>query len=168
MIEHHAVIAPRPGTLPPTAPVALRNATLVMYAGAAASVIRTVVCFVTASATKTAIEHKYPQLSAGATNTVTHVAVIGGAVGALIGAGLFVWIARACLEGKSWARVTGTVFCALGILGIPAASLDVGATGTTANLIMSSVVAGIGLVSVCILWQRGSNAYFRHSRYPGA
>lgn len=166
MIDHNTATAQRPGTLQPAAPLAVRNAARVMYAGAVASVTRSVVDFVTAGATKMAIEHKYPQLSAGAINTVTHTSVIGGAVTALIGAVLFVWIARACTQGKNWARITGTVFCALGLLSILTASLDVGATGTAANVITSCVVAGIGLVSICILWRRGPNAYFQHVRHP--
>jgi hypothetical protein len=168
MFEHHADTGQRPGTLQPAAPFAVRNAARVMYAGAVASVIRAVVAFVTAGATKTAIEHKYPRLSAGTITTVTHIAVIGGAVAALIGAVLFVWIAGACMQGKNWARITATVLCALGILGILSAVLNLGADRTGANLIMSSVVAGIGLVSILMLWQRGSNDYFRHVSRPRA
>jgi hypothetical protein len=161
MIEHSTDTAPRPGLLRPAAPLAVRNAALVMYVGAAACVIRAVVDFVAEGPTKTVIEHKYPQLSASSVNTVTHIAVIGGAVSALISAVLFVWIARACLHGKNWARITGAVFCALGLLDILTVSLNVGAGRTAANVVMSAVVAGIGLISVCLVWQRGSNAYFR-------
>jgi hypothetical protein len=166
MIQQHTDTAQRPDTRRPTAPAAVRNAALVMYAGAVASVARVVVTFVASAATKTAIGHKYPQLSAGAINTVTHVAVIGGAVAALIDAVLFVWIARACLRGKNWARITATVCCALGLLDILTVSLNLGAGRTAANVIMSSVVAGIGLVSICLLWQRGPNAYFQRFRGP--
>ena len=168
MIEQHAQTGQRPDTLQPAAPLAVQNAARVMYAGAVASVARAVVDFVTAGAAKTAIERKYPRLSAGEINTVTHIAVIGGAVGTLIGTVLFVWIARACLAGKNWARITATVFCALGILGILAASLDLGAARTAANLITSSVVAGIGLISVCLLWQRSPDSYFRNVSRPGS
>jgi hypothetical protein len=81
---------------------------------------------------------------------------------ALIGTVLFVWMARACLDGKNWARITAAALCALGVLG---AFLDLGGAITggrsTANLITTFVVAGIGLVSICLLWQRSSNAYFR-------
>jgi hypothetical protein len=168
MFGHHTDTGQRPGTLQPTAPLAVRNAARVMYLGAVASVIRAVVDFVTAGATKTAIEHKYPRLSAGTITTVTHIAVIGGAVAALIGAVLFVWIARACMRGKNWARITATVLCALGILGVLSTVLNLGAGRTGANLIMSSAIAGIGLVSILMLWQRGSNDYFGHFRRPTA
>jgi hypothetical protein len=33
---------------------------------------------------------------------------------------------------------------------------------------MSFVVAGIGLFSICVLWQRSSNAYFRQFTRPRA
>jgi len=166
MIEQHAHTIPRPGTLQPAAPLAVRNAARVMYAGAAACVIRAVVDIVTAGAAKTAIARKYPKLTAGDITTVTHITVISGAAAALIGALLFVWIARVSVEGRNWARVTATVFCALGLLDVLVASLDVGAGRTIANLIMSSVVAGIGLVSICALWQHSANAYFGHSGPP--
>jgi Hemerythrin HHE cation binding domain len=167
MIEQHTQTGQRPNSMQTDAPRAVRNAAWVMYAGAVASVIRVVADLVTVHATKTAIGHQYPKLSASALSTVTDIAVIGEVAGGLIGAVLFVWIARVCLEGKDWARITATTLCAVGVLG---AFLDLGSAigggRTTANLIMGPVVAGIGLVSICLLWQRSSNAYFLNSRRP--
>lgn len=169
MLDHHAQTIPQPDTLQPSAPVAVRNAARVMYAGAVASVILVVVEFVTAQATKTALGRRYPRLSASELTTVTHFTVISEAVLSLIGAVLFVWIARRCLAGKNWARITATVLAALGTL---AAFLALTLPGlhagwSSADLIVRFVVAGIGLISVGILWQRSSNGYFRQLRHPG-
>jgi hypothetical protein len=163
MIEQHTQTGQRPDTMRTDAPRAVRSAAWVMYAGAVASVVHSVVYLVTASATKTAIGHKYPRLSASELTTVAHITVTSEAVAGLIGAALFLWIAHACLDGRNWARITATVFCAVGFVG---AFYALGTGWSTGNVIMGFAVDGIGLVSICILWQRSSNAYFLKSRRP--
>lgn len=165
MTEHNTQTAVRPDAPQHTAPLAVRNAARVMYAGAVASVARGVVYLVTERATKAALEHRFPRLSAATITTLTHATVIAGAVTGVVGALLFVWIARECLERKRWAQITATAFCALGILGA-FVGLDTGRS--PASVIMGFAVAGIGLVSVCLLWQRGSNAFFRNAGRPGS
>jgi hypothetical protein len=155
--------------LQPGAPLAVRNAARVMYTGAAAALIYIVAEFMTASATKTALGRRYPRLSASELTAAARFTVISEAVVALIAAVLFVGIARACTHGKNWARITGTVLCGLGIV---EALIDLTVPGlragrSPADLIVSFVVAGLGLISVCILWQRRSAAYFRPLRRPG-
>jgi hypothetical protein len=165
MTEHTTQTAPRPPALRPTTPPAVRNAARVMYAGAAASVARGAAYLVTGRATKAALEHRFPRLSAGDIAALTHGMVIVGSIAGLIGAVLFAWIALECVAGKNWARITATVFCALGILGA-FVGLDTGRS--SAAVIMGFVVAGIGLISVCLLWQRSSNAFFGNSTHPGS
>jgi hypothetical protein len=161
MIDHHTETAQRPDSLQPTAPPAVRNAAQVMYATAVASLVLLVVDLATAGATKTVLEKKHPNLSASAISTVTNVTVIAEAVVAVISAAVFVWLARECLAGKNWARITATVLCGLGILG---AFIAVGTGRSSAVLIVGFVLAGIRLVLLPILWQGSSNAYFRQFR----
>lgn len=163
MIEYHAETSQPAGTLQPDVPAAVRNAGRVMYAGAVASVIHVAVVFVTTGATKTAIEARTPHLSAGTLSTLTSVTVIATAAIGVIEAVLFIWVARACMRGKNSARITGTVFAVLGVL---IAIYDVSAGRSAASLILSFVVAAIGLASVAILWLRGSSAYFRYFKRP--
>jgi hypothetical protein len=163
MIEHHAETSQPPGIHEPEIPAGIRSACWVMYAGAVASVIHAVVALITTGATKSAIHGKHPHLAAGTLSTLTSITVIATAVLALIGAGLFIWIARACRRGKNWARVTGTVFAVLGVL---LAIYDVSAGRSAASLIVSFVVAALGLASVAILWQHSSSAYFRYFKRP--
>jgi hypothetical protein len=162
MTEHITQTSARPDALRPAIPLAVRNAAWAMYAGAVASVARGVAYLVTERATKAALEHRFPRLSAGDITTLTHATVIAGSIAGVIGAFLFAWIALECVAGKNWARVTATVFCALGILGA-FVGLDTGRS--SAAVITGFVVAGIGLVSVCLLWQRSSNAFFGNARY---
>jgi hypothetical protein len=109
-----STVPPRLTARRPTAPQAVRNAAGVMYTGAVAALVLVVVEFVTAQATKTALGHRYPSMSARDLAAVARFTVISEAVVALIVAGLFVWIARRCLDGKNWARITATVLGALG------------------------------------------------------
>jgi hypothetical protein len=80
-----------------------------MYAGADASAIHAVAVLLTPGAMKTAIEQKHPDQSAGTLSTITVIATV---VLGLIGAVLFIWVARACLRGKSPARITAAVLAA--------------------------------------------------------
>jgi hypothetical protein len=167
MIEYNTQTDQRPGqqpdTLRPAVPAAIRNAARVMYAGAAASVVHFVVVLVATGPTKNAIEHKHPQLSASALSTVTDITVVTGAVAALIGVAAFIWIARLCLRGRNWARITAAVLAGLGVL---AAVYDPSAGRAAADLVMTFVVAAIGVVTVWLLWQRSSNDYFRYFKRP--
>ena len=170
MTEHSTQTAARPEAAQPSAPLAVRNAAWAMYAGAAASVARGVTYLATQGATKAALERRFPHQSAAHITTLTHATVIAGSVASLVGAVLFFWIARESLQGKNWARITAAVLCGIGIVGaFIALTVPAPRTGrSSADLILSFVVAGIGLVSICILWQRNSNAYFRQFTRPRA
>lgn len=161
MLDHHTGTVSVPGARQPNAPQAVRIAAWVMYYGAIASLIRVVMAFVSASATKSAIAHSYPTLSASSVTTVTRVAVLGGAAVALVSGVLFAWIARTSLAGKNGARIAATVLCAVAIL-FALLSLGYGARSSE-DQILNFVVAGIGLISTCLLWQRSSNGYFQEN-----
>ncbi len=161
MIEQNTQTGQRPGIARPATPAAVRNAARVMYAGATASVARAVVSLETEGATRTALEHRYPRLSAHSITTLTHVTVIAVAVVALIGAVIYIWLARKCTEGKNWARITATVLGALEVLG---AFLGLDAGRSPADVVVGFVIAAIWVAAICMLWQRGSTAYFEDAR----
>jgi hypothetical protein len=155
---------PYPGTAqmpeiqrPPTPP-SVRNAVKVMYAGAAGSLIYAIIFIATLSATKSALERRSPHLTASQLNGMQHVLVAVAIIEGLIGAGLWIFIARACRNGRNWARITGTVFFGL-------ATLDVlgGLTFPQAALVRvcSVVLWLIGLAAVVLLWRGTSSAFFR-------
>jgi hypothetical protein len=88
----------------------------------------------------------------------------------LAGVGAALVTAQPLAVQQNWDRITATAPCALGILDVFLALTvsHLRAGSSTADLIVSFVLTGIGLVSICILWQRSSNAYFRQLSGPAA
>jgi hypothetical protein len=147
----------------PDPPASLRQAVKVMYLGALLGAVHAVIYVVTAGAQKSAIAQRYPHLTPHHLATLTNIAVITGAVVAVIGAILYVWIARSCLKGKNGARVTGTVLFAIAVLG---AVYDFISPLSTLNRIFVVVGVLTGLAAVVLLWQRRSSAYFAFFKRP--
>jgi hypothetical protein len=147
----------------PSIPDSVRHAVLAMYLGAAVGVIHAVIYVVTASSTKTAYRRAHPLLSDHKVTLGAHVVVIAGAVAALIGAGLFIWIALKCRAGRNWARITGTVFFGIGVL-----SALGGLRNAEAPLdkFWPFVTVLVGLVAIILLWQGSSSEYFNASKRP--
>ena len=140
------------------APASVLNAVKVMYIGAAASILGIVIDILTVGATKRAIEKHSHHLTAHQISSSQHVLVIAFIIGGLIGAAAWFFIARSCLGGKGWARITGTVLFALatvdtlGGLGSPIAG---------AVKIWAIVVWLVGLTAVVFLWRRSSTEFFK-------
>jgi hypothetical protein len=159
-----AVYQPYPGsaqmpeTTRPSAPASVRNAVKVMYAGAAASIIGIIIGIATAGATKNAIARHSPTLTASQVNSTEHILVAGAIVGGVIGAALWIIIARSCQGGKNWARITGTVFFAIATLNAFGGFL---APIAAVSRIWTFVIWLIGLTAVVLLWQRSSTDYFK-------
>jgi hypothetical protein len=145
----------------PPIPSQVANAVKVMYAAAAASLLGIVVEIITVNATKSAIEKHSRHLTASQVNATQHALIAGSVVGGVIAAALWIFIARSCLGGKNWARITGTVLfaiCTIDTIGGAVAPLAVGAK------IWEAVVWLIGLTAVVLLWQRPSTEFFSAPR----
>jgi hypothetical protein len=140
------------------APASVLNAVRVMYVGAAASLLGIVIDVLTVGATKRAIEKHSHHLTASQINSSQHVLVIAFIIGGLIGAAAWFFLARSCLGGKNWARITGTVLFALatvdtlGGLGAPIAG---------AVKIWALLVWLVGLTAIVFLWRRTSTEFFK-------
>jgi hypothetical protein len=165
MVQPYPTAAQMPGTERPAVPASVRNAVTAMYAGAAAEIIHVILFLVTVSSTRNAYARKHPRLSAHKITTGAHALVFSGAVGAVIGAVLFIWIALMCLRGRNWARITGTVFFGLGVLG---ALVEFGVAVSAVDKIWDIVIVLIGLVAVILLWQGPSSDFFNRSGRPDA
>jgi hypothetical protein len=142
----------------PPAPKSVLNAVKFMYAGAASSLIGIVIDIATLSGTKRAIEKRQPGLTASQVNSREHVLLVGFIVAGLIGVAVWLWLARSCLGGKNWARITGTVLFAIATI-----DLLVGFGLSVAGVvhIYGLLVWLIGLGAVIFLWRRDSSAYFK-------
>jgi len=152
-----APLAPLPGSM--------RNAIGLMYAGAGYALVYAAGVIIVAAA----IISKHP--GAAAVRAGSGRATVGGVVAltvllSLIEIALWLGIARACRNGKSWARVTGTVLFGLhtlGFLGVLANSHP--GIGLAKVLTILSWLIACG--AVVFLWQRPSSAFFQAAATPG-
>ena len=147
----------------PARPASLLIAVKVMYAGAAARLILAILYLTTESDTRAAIAKKNPHMSASTLNTLAHGGVIVGAVVSLIGAVIFLGIARSCQKGKNRARVTATVLTAVAVLGT---AYNLASPVAPVVPVFNVVLDLIGLTAVVLLWLPASSAYFRFFRRP--
>jgi hypothetical protein len=145
---------------PPT-PASVRNAVRFMYAGVVASLIGIIISLTTLSATRNALEGRFPQLTASQANGQATTFVAAWVVGGLVSAGLWIFIARACNSGKGWARITGTV-----LFGIATVEGLGSLVAPEAVLVKSFwlIIWLVGLGAVVLLWQGSSSAFFTGAR----
>ena len=148
-----------------TAPPSITRAVRVMYVGAAASVIGIIVDLTTYSSLQNAIANRKRKNGQPLTHSqvvnLAHVEVVVLVVVGLIAAGVWIWMARSCLAGKSWARITSTVLFAISTIG---AFVSVGGGAVAAGgatRIYGFVVWIVGLIAIVLLWQRTSSEYFK-------
>ena len=142
-----------------TTPPSVVTASRLMYAGAVASLIYGAGYLVSQSAIKTAIEKHSPQLSATKVTSTQHALVVGGIAGAVIAAVLWVVIARACLRGRGWARITGSVLFGIFTVDVIVGSFAVPQLTVLIKLLgLLSWVIGLGVIA--LLWRRESSAFF--------
>jgi serine/threonine protein kinase len=141
-------------------PDSMRNAIGLMYAGAAYTLVYAIGVIIVAGA----IISKHPAQTSSGRVTVGGVVALT-VILSLIEIALWLGIARACRNGKSWARVTGTVLFGLhtlGFLGVLANSHP--GLGLTKVLTTLSWLIACG--AVVFLWQRPSSAFFQAAAAP--
>lgn len=73
---------------------------------------------------------------------------------AILGAGLYLLVAFFIRKGKNWARILGTVFAALSVLGL----FGVPSLGTLGNL--------LGIAAIVLLYLPAAAPYFRKQQQP--
>jgi hypothetical protein len=152
--------SPLPEANRPTPPPAVRAAVAVMYAGAAASLLAMAVDLATIGATRTALAEHFPNLTSQQLNAQQVPLAVSWIAGGLIGAALWILIARNARAGRNWARITGT-----GLFVV--ATIDAFGTVLAPEAVLVRVffllVWLIGLTAVVLLWQRGSRTFFQAS-----
>jgi hypothetical protein len=146
----------------PPAPPSVLNAVKVMYVGAVTSLLGIVIDVLTVSATKSAIARRSAHLSASQVNPSQHALVAAFIVAGLIGAAVWIVLARASAAGHNWARITGTVLFGL-------ATLDmIGLAAPVAGpvKIWTVLVWVVALAAVVFLWRLSSTAFFKRTGTP--
>ena len=141
-------------------PVSIKRAVLLMRVGAALSVLGIVLTLLTLGSIRDSVRTKLQndnKYTASNFDTAYHVAVAVVIVVALLGAALWLWMAWANGNGKSWARIVGTVLGGLAILSfvVNLANSPTG-LGITSGLI-SLVLAAVILF---LLWRPESSQFY--------
>ena len=164
----------------PAVPAQMRIASRLMYLGAAVSLGKVIADAATGSATRHAMltalragaaksgtTATTGQLNSGITTTLAMAFVLG-----LIGAGLWILLARATSSGKNWTRMTGSVLFGLDTLALLIGPPEVGIRGPEAAVarIFAGIIWLIGLTAVVYLWRKDSSVFFKslRPRYPSA
>jgi hypothetical protein len=83
--------------------------------------------------------------------------VVFAVIVGIIAIGLWLWMARANQAGRSWARITGTVFFGLNTLFL---FLSLARPHASVGLIFNLLVWLAGLGAVIMLWRKESAPYF--------
>ena len=142
----------------PPAPPSVLNAVKLMYVGAAVSTVSLVISLVDISGTKTAIHKARPSLTTAQVNQLNTFIITLAIVSGVIGVALWLWMAKANSQGRSWARILSSVLFGLatldmfGVLSQPK---------TLLGLVFPMLTWLIGLGAVILLWRPDSSAFFK-------
>jgi hypothetical protein len=145
----------------PTIPNSVQTAVKFMYAGAALSLLELIVGLATIGSLKTAIEQAGRRAGKHYTTTQVHqlevTSVVFAVIVGVIAIGLWIWMARANQAGRSYARITGTVFFGLNTLFL---FLSLARPHVGLGLLFNLLVWLAGLGAVIMLWRKESGPYF--------
>jgi hypothetical protein len=146
----------------PPAPPSVVNAVKLMYAGAAVTTVSLLVSLVDISGTKAAIKKARPTWTTTQVNQFDRFIIITAIVSGLIGIGLWLWMARANNQGKSWARVVSTVLFGLATLDLVGVLTE---PKKLFGLLFPVLTWLVGLGAVWLLWRPESTAFFKPQGY---
>lgn len=158
-----------PQAAPVEKPQSLRNAVILMYVGAALSLIGGLFSlFQVDRAVQIALSQpSVSQLNGSnfesvksATQAITYGSIIFALV---ISTGLWIWMALANSGGKSWARIVATVFAGLGILG---GIYSLISNFVTKSIFVDNLIIGIlslivSITALVLLWLKPSTEYIK-------
>lgn len=149
-----------PAPEPPEPPATIRQAVAVMWLGAALSLLGGVLGFFMQDQIREEVDRQIERQGAGGSgldpDTFVTIGLVAGAIGAVLGATLWIVHAVATRKGQQWARITGTVLFAVGalffLIGLvqPAPALSRG---------MGVLQQLIGLAAVVLIWRRPSTDF---------
>lgn len=156
---------PSRGTMPdrtsrPEPPGSVRTAVKLMYAGAAVTALGLIGALITVGAARTALHNARPSLTPSQLHAAVVTYVVAGVVSDVVAVGLWIWMALANQAGKSWARITASVFLGIDTIFF---ALGIGRSGLLLSTVTSVVIWLIGLAAVVFLWRRESSEYFAAS-----
>jgi hypothetical protein len=131
-----------------------------MYAGAAATLLNTIVALAVIGQLKTSVIARYPLLSDGAVRVVAIGAVAAVVVEGVASIAVWLWLASAARRGRRWVRTAGSVLFGADTLVLLGIARNPGLAATKGIGVMIWL---IGLLAVIALW-RGHGRLLEHGR----
>ena len=163
MYQPYPGSGPMPEPVRPEPPSSVQTAVKLMYGGAVINALTLIVGLATIGNLRSTLRRAAPTLTPAQLHSYEVFFVTITVVSGVIGVGLWLWMARMNKAGKSWARVTGTVFFAIYTVLL---LLGVARAGAAASTLVSILTWLIGLGTVILLWRRESSEYFNAARGP--
>ena len=150
----------------PPAPPSVQKAVKLMYAGAAVSAVSLIVSLIiplaNVASTKASIKKAHPTYTGSQVNQVFNLGIGLAIIFGVLGAGLWLWMARANNDGRNWARILSTVFFGIATADLlPALS-----SPAPLSLLITLLLWVIGAAAVFFLWRAESSEFIK-SRRPG-
>lgn len=144
-----------PAAAGPPPPVA--NAVRLMLARAALSLLGLVALFLTQDSLRQQVVESDPSLSGGTVDTAVTVALVGGAVFAVLFVALYLFLASQVRRGRSWARTTTLVLAGLSALSGLASLLQ---PAPSLSRVIGLVVLGLDIAIFALLLSPRSGPFF--------
>jgi hypothetical protein len=161
MYQPYPSSGPAPEPARPEPPSSVLTAVKLMYAGAVVNTLSLIVGLATLGSLKSDLHRAAPNLTPSQLHSYEAFFVTVTVLSGVIGIALWLWMARMNKAGKSWARITGTVFFGIYTLLL---LLGVARAGAAASTLVSILTWLIGLGAVILLWRGQSSEYFNAPR----
>jgi hypothetical protein len=156
---------PAPTATPPSS---ITTAVKLMYVGALISLIGLITSLLSTGDMRAAVEDSLRKQGKKVDPSVVDSLVTGGiiigVVTALIGIGLWIWMARKNQAGRSWARIVATVLGGLNVL-LTLVSLT-RSTSTGVGTVVNIIMVLLALAILFLLWRRESSDYYAARSAP--
>jgi hypothetical protein len=147
---------PEPQSRPP-APNSVQTAVKLMYAGAALSLLGLILGLATVGSLRNDIHKASPKLTPSQVHSAEVVSIVLVVVVGVIAIGLWLWMARASLKGRNYARITGLVLFIIFTLLL---LTTLRRPGNAIGLVFSGLEWLAGLGAVIMLWRVESKEFF--------
>ncbi len=166
--------SPVPRAVDVPQPRSVRNAVRLMWSGAALSVISPIVSLFNLDEAKSQMREQvtkgYPDASRASIDMMFAMSIAVGIITAVIGIGLWSWMAWKNGQGRGWARVVATAFGAFTVVLGPIRLAMIGILGTRVpptSIILGAVNVVLAIVILVLLWRKESSAFYagRSSKY---